>query len=137
MASKTELASVDEVLNNKKPSPAPAPAPAATNPTVSQERKYNVAVSKRQALVKKYREEEKVNVTVSPFYAPYLGKVIRQSVNGIVVDVPADGNTYKINKTHAGHILAKIKRIDLMRARQKRQADVQKNLEHTPGELHL
>lgn len=135
MANKTELASVDEVLNKTKPEPVDTGV--KYNATAIQEQKYNAAMNKRKALVKQYREEEKVNVTVSPFYAPYLGRVIRQSVNGIVVDVPADGNTYKINKTHAGHILAKIKRIDIMRARQKRQADVQKNVEHTPGELHL
>lgn len=135
MANKTELASVDEVLNKTKPEPVDTGV--KHNATAIQEQKYNAAMNKRKALVKQYREEEKVNVTVSPFYAPYLGRVIRQSVNGIVVDVPADGNTYKINKTHAGHILAKIKRIDIMRARQKRQADVQKNVEHTPGELHL
>jgi hypothetical protein len=59
------------------------------------------------------------------------------SVNGIVVDIPADGQTYKINKTHADHIIAKIKRIDAMIARQKRAGDVSNNFEHAPGELHL
>lgn len=91
----------------------------------------------RKTLVTTYREEDKIAVTISPFYAPYLGKVVRQSVNGIFVDVPADGQTYKINKTHAAHILHKIKKIDAMIERQKRAGDVSKNLEHAPGELHL
>ena len=100
-------------------------------------RHYTELESKRKSLVSKYRAEEKYPVTISPFYAPYLGKVVRESVNGIVVDVPADGQTYRINKTHADHIVAKIKRIDAMIARQKRAGDVSNNFEHAPGELHL
>ena len=100
-------------------------------------RKYNELERKRKSLVNKYREEKKVPVTVSPFYAPYLGRVVRVSVNGIVVDIPADGQTYSINKTHAAHITNKIKRIDAMIARQKRAGDVSNNFEHAPGELHL
>lgn len=100
-------------------------------------KKYNETEMKRKALVKTYREEEKVPVTISPFYAPYLGKVVRESVNGIIVDIPADGQTYKVNKTHADHIVAKIKRIDAMIARQKRAGDVSQNFEMAPGELHL
>lgn len=100
-------------------------------------RRYAELESKRKSLVSKYRSEEKFPVTISPFYAPYLGKVVRESVNGIIVDVPADGQTYRINKTHADHIIAKIKRIDAMIARQKRAGDVSNNFEHAPGELHL
>lgn len=100
-------------------------------------RHYNELESKRKSLVGVYRAEEKYPVTISPFYAPYLGRVVRESVNGIIVDVPADGQTYKINKTHADHIVAKIKRIDAMIARQKRAGDVSNNFEHAPGELHL
>ena len=100
-------------------------------------RDYNALEAKRKSLVYAYRSEEKVNVTISPFYAPYLGRVVRESVNGIIVDVPADGQTYAINKTHADHIIAKIKRIDAMIARQKRAGDVSNNFEQAPGELHL
>ena len=100
-------------------------------------RKYNALESKRKSLVQEYREEEKVPVTISPFYAPYLGRVVRESVNGIIVDIPADGQTYKVNKTHADHIIAKIKRIDAMIARQKRAGDISSNFEYSPGELHL
>jgi hypothetical protein len=98
---------------------------------------YNALEAKRKSLVTIYRKEEKRPVTISPFYAPYLGRVVRVSVNGIVVDIPADGQTYNINKTHADHVIAKIKRIDAMIARQKRMSDVQNNVEFHPGELHL
>ena len=110
---------------------------APVNVEVAAQRHYNELESKRKSLVSQYRAEEKFPVTISPFYAPYLGKVVRESVNGIIVDVPADGQTYRINKTHADHIIAKIKRIDAMIARQKRAGDVSKNFEQAPGELHL
>ena len=100
-------------------------------------RAYNALEAKRKSLVTQYRNEDKRPVTISPFYAPYLGRVVRVSVNGIIVDIPADGQTYKINKTHADHVIAKIKRIDAMIARQKRAGDVSNNFEHAPGELHL
>lgn len=100
-------------------------------------RAFNKLEAKRKGLVNVYRKEEKLPVTISPFYAPYLGRVVRESVNGIIVDVPADGQTYLINKTHADHIIAKIKRIDAMIARQKRAGDVSNNFENAPGELHL
>ena len=116
-----------------------AVAGSATVDTVEAKaaRNYNELERKRKSLVNKYREEKKVPVTISPFYAPYLGRVVRVSVNGIVVDIPADGQTYNINKTHADHITTKIKRIDAMIASQKRAGDVSNNFEHAPGELHL
>ena len=116
-----------------------AVAGSATVDTVEAKaaRNYNELERKRKSLVNKYREEKKVPVTISPFYAPYLGRVVRVSVNGIVVDIPTDGQTYNINKTHADHITTKIKRIDAMIARQKRAGDVSNNFEHAPGELHL
>ena len=114
-------------------------ATKATVDTVEAEaaRKYNALEAKRKGLVTVYRAEKKGPVTISPFYAPYLGKVVRESVNGIIVDIPADGQTYNVNKTHADHIIAKIKRIDAMIARQKRAGDVSNNFEQAPGELHL
>ena len=42
-------------------------------------RAYNALEAKRKALVNTYRNEEKVAITISPFYAPYLGRVVRES----------------------------------------------------------
>ena len=115
----------------------------ATNKTVvttveaKAARDLSTAELKRKKLVEVYRNEKKVPVTISPFYAPYLGSVVREMVNGIMVEVPADGQAYNINQTHADHIVAKIKRIDAMLARQKRVGEVSNNFEHAPGELHL
>jgi hypothetical protein len=98
---------------------------------------YNKVALRNKQLVNVYKSEKKVPVTISPFYAPYLGRVVRQSVNGVFVDIPADGQTYYVNETHADHIIAKIKRIDAMIARQKRAGDVSNNFELAPGELQI
>jgi len=116
---------------------AEAAAPVAKTPERKAAEKSATLEQKRRTLAKEYTDEQKVAVTISPFYAPYLSRVVRVSVNGIMVEVPADGKTYMINKTHADHVLAKIRRIDDMRARQQRASDVAKNLEHSPGELHI
>lgn len=91
----------------------------------------------RKNLANFYLNESKVPVTVSPFYAPYLGKVVPVLVNGIRVDIPADGRTYQINETHAGEIIAKIRRIDNLIARQKRASNVSDNFESNIGELQI
>lgn len=91
----------------------------------------------RKNLVNYYLSEKKVAVTISPFYAPYLGRVVPVLVNGIRVDIPADGRTYHINRTHAGEVLAKLHRIDNLIARQKRASNVSDNFENNIGELQI
>lgn len=104
---------------------------------VKHEKGFNNAEFKRKGLVSTYRAEPKVAVSISPFYAPYLGNVVRQIVNGIVVDIPCDGQTYYVNETHASHIITKIKRIDAMISRQNKAGDVKNNFEYSPGQLHI
>jgi len=111
--------------------------PVVTTAEVNHERGFNKAEMKRKGLVSKYRAEQKVAVSISPFYAPYLGNVVRQIVNGIVVDIPCDGQTYYVNETHASHIITKIKRIDAMISRQNKAGDVKNNFEYSPGQLHI
>lgn len=112
-------------------------APVRNSAETTHMQKLRNAEARVHKLVEHYRNEDKVPVSIAPFYAPYLGNVVRVSVNGIVVDVPADGNTYKVNYTHANEIIRKMKRINDMRSRQNRLGDVANNFEHTPGELHL
>lgn len=110
-------------------------------PVVDLEHKSQASIVKkeqeRKNLATFYLKEKKEPVTISPFYAPYLGRVVSVLVNGIRVDIPADGRTYQINATHAGEIIAKIRRIDNMIARQKRASNVSENFESNPGELQI
>lgn len=91
----------------------------------------------RKGLAAFYLSEKKIPVTISPFYAPYLGRVVPVLVNGIRVDIPADGRTYQINETHANEVIAKIRRIDNLIARQKRASNVSENFESNIGELQI
>lgn len=115
-------------------------APTAVNVKQAEARataRINIKESQRKALVKVYLNEKKVPVTISPFYAPYLGRVVPVLVNGIRVDIPADGRTYQINETHAGEVIAKIRKIDNLIARQKKAGDVSNNYERNIGELQI
>lgn len=130
----------DTVEKNTPVTPAVNTAPAAPSvPHVeaNANRRIQVKETQRRSLVKHYLSEKKVPVTISPLYAPYFGKVVPVLVNGIRVDIPADGRTYQINSTHASEILAKIRRINEMLARQKRAGDVSNNVESNIGELQF
>ena len=109
MAKNIEDANLDAAIKaaaKEVGSPASVKTAKATVDSVEANaaKEYNALETKRKSLVNVYRSEDKVPVTISPFYAPYLGRVVRESVNGIIVDVPADGQTYKINKTHADNV---------------------------------
>jgi len=135
--------STPEIENSSAPTeampatPATPVAPVASVPHVeaNANRRIQVKETQRRTLVKKYLSEKKIPVTISPLYAPYLGRVVPVLVNGIRVDIPADGRTYQINSTHASEIIAKIRRINNMLARQKKVGDVSNNVERNIGEL--
>ncbi len=116
---------------------APSAPVTASVPAVEAyaNRRIQVKETQRRSLVKKYLSEEKIPVTISPLYAPYLGRIVPVLVNGIRVDIPADGRTYQINSTHASEIIAKIRRINDLLARQKKAGDVTNNVERNIGEL--
>ena len=140
MASKKETidAFLDEVVEEAATEVAPKETKTQKLSTeAAHEHNFNKVEAKRKGLVSRYRQEPKVPVSISPFYAPYLGNVVRQIVNGIVVDVPCDGQTYYINETHASHIITKIKRVDAMISRQNKAGDVKNNFEYSPGQLHI
>lgn len=139
MASKKETidAFLDEVVEEATEEVAPKAPKTKLSTEAAHEHNFNRVEAKRKGLVAKYRQEPKVAVSISPFYAPYLGNVVRQIVNGIVVDVPCDGQTYYINETHASHIITKIKRVDAMISRQNKAGDVKNNFEYSPGQLHI
>ena len=89
----------------------------------------------RKSLFKHYMEEEKILVTVSPFYAPYLGKNVMVSLQGIAVFVPANGKGYRIPKSFAAELFDAISKIDERQQKLNRMADVQQNLESSIGAL--
>lgn len=99
------------------------------------EKSLQAVEMKRRSLLKTYKEEDKLSVSISPLYKPYFGASMTVSVNGISVIIPCDGKTYKIPKTHAVEALGRIAKIDLMIDRGKKMKDVTSNVESTPGEI--
>jgi hypothetical protein len=93
--------------------------------------------NKRKQLVHYYMNEEKVPVSVSPFYAPYLGSNVMISVQGISVYVPADGAVYKIPKTHAAQLFDALARIDLRQRKLSRMSNIKENFEPSIGALRF
>lgn len=114
-----------------------APRTDFTNLESNASAKLNALESRRKKLAEVYMKEPKVPVTISPFYKPHFGSVVPVLVNGILVNIPADGRTYQINKTHADEIIAKIRKIDILMDRQRRAADVSNNYERNIGELQI
>jgi hypothetical protein len=125
----------EEVITTVVEAPSAPVAPSLPATEANANRRVQVKETQRRALVKIYLSEKKIPVTISPLYAPYLGKIVPVLVNGIRVDIPADGRTYQINSTHASEIIAKIRRIDNLLARQKKAGDVSNNVERNIGEL--
>ena len=91
----------------------------------------------RKGLIKKFMEEPKVQVSVSPLYQPYFGRVMMVSIQGISVHVPANGKTYAIPKSFAGDLLHSIALIDSKIKREQRMSDVSRNFEGHAGELRF
>lgn len=92
---------------------------------------------KRQKLVTNYKAEAKVPVSISPFYAPYLGSTAMISVNGIAVYVPCNGRPYNIPASFAGVLYETIAQIDAAQRKAERMSNVKNNIEGAIGELQF
>lgn len=92
---------------------------------------------KRQKLVLNYKAETKVPVSISPFYAPYLGSTAMISLNGIAVYVPCNGRPYNIPASFAGVLYETIAQIDAAQRKAERMSNVKNNIEGAIGELQF
>lgn len=95
------------------------------------------AENRRKILMKKYKEEEKVPMYLSPMYRPYFGNVMTVSINGVSIYFKVDGSTQMIPKTFADEITARRMKVDAILTRQHRMANIPANAESAPGELNL
>ena len=95
------------------------------------------AVREQENLAVRYRNEDKVTVSVSPLYRPYFGNVMKVSINGISINMPIDNTPHKIPKTFADEIYSRINAVDAIMKKQDRMANISANVEATPGELTL
>lgn len=95
------------------------------------------AVKEQVNLANRYRNEEKVTVSISPLYRPYFGNVMQVSINGISIYMPIDNTPHKIPKTFADEIYSRVNAVDAIMKKQDRMANISANVETTPGELTL
>lgn len=93
--------------------------------------------ARKKELLQIYRDEEKVAVHISPMYRPHFGNVLVLTINGITVGVPVDGNAYKVPKTFAEHVSARIAKIDAIIKKTNDMANIKDNFESSPGEIEL
>jgi len=101
------------------------------------DRQVNLLEKNKKNLALAYRQEKQVAVSMSPMYAPYLGKVHRVGLNGISIFIPCDGRSYDIPKSFASELHRKRRSIDDVIMRQQRQGSVGDNFERSIGELTL
>ena len=100
-------------------------------------KEYLKSQSRKKELLQIYRDEEKVPVHISPMYRPHFGNVLILTINGITIGVPVDGNAYKVPKTFAEHISARVAKIDAIIKKTNTMANIKDNFESSPGEIEL
>lgn len=90
-----------------------------------------------QRMAQIYRDEPKIEISVSPLYAMEFSRNQPVCLNGIMLRVPTDGKTYTVPESFAMEIKGRIAAADEKFKRLNKMADVQHNHERTPGELKL
>lgn len=99
--------------------------------------KLRLSETNKLKLAELYRNQEKVNISIPPFYAPYLGRVSTMILNGISVCIPCDGKIYSVPKSFADEFMHRIHNIDAIVAKGKKLGNVSNNSESFAGELRF
>lgn len=91
----------------------------------------------QKKMADRYKQEKLVSVQVSPMYAPEFSNNQPVVLNGIRINVPTDGRTYKVPKSFAMVINERKSNADRKFKRLNRMSNVRDNFERSPGELNL
>lgn len=92
---------------------------------------------KQKQLLAQYKAQPKVEVTVSPMYAPYFGNNQPVELNGCKIYIPCDGKAYKIPKSFAREVKSRVRKVDNQIKRMHKIADYRANEEAYIGEKDL
>lgn len=136
-APKTTPAQAPKKANTTQTRVTAAATTQGQQATVQSNQKVQALEMKRANLAMRYREEDKVTVTGSPFYRPYFGNNMPIIINGIAIHVPLDGQQYEIPDSFAAIFHERIKKIDAQRQIEQRLGNVTANLESYAGEKNL
>lgn len=93
--------------------------------------------NQQSSLSARYKAEERIEITISPMYAPHFGNVMPIILNGIAVYVPCNGQPYAIPYSFAMEARQRIAQVDEQLRRNKKLSDVASNAERFAGELDL
>lgn len=92
-------------------------------------------IQKRKELQLKYRNQEKVLISISPMYAPYVGTKMCLALNNCYTYIAADGNNYAVPVDFADLWQERRMHLDKQIKLALGMADTRNNLEYTPGEI--
>ena len=122
--------------------PRKTPAKSAAQPLRAEvERNQKLEVRQLQLnqkrLAQEYKDQERVEVIISPMYRPHFGNKMPVIINGIPIYVPCDGKGYNIPKTYAAEVKKRIRYVDDQIKRAERMSDVKNNVEQYAGQRNL
>ena len=125
-----------EELNNVEVSPS---TKKKSDPVQSKIKSYDIpeADKRQKSLLQIYGKEEKVPVRVPPAYAKYFGRVMRVSINGVVIAIRCDGKTVQLPATFAAEVSRRIACVEANEMKRQKMAHVKNNFESTPGSLNF
>ena len=92
---------------------------------------------KQKNLVNVYKDEKLIAVTIAPSYAKHFGRVMRVSINGIVIAVPCDGSSQRVPESFAAEIHARMRNINEQDLRAQKMSKVSHNLDTSPGSINF
>lgn len=88
-------------------------------------------------MAEKYKKEPLVEVSISPLYANEFSRNMPVVLNGVRINIPVDGKSYKIPQSFAMEVQHRVALANEKFKRLNRMADVRNNIERSPGELKL
>lgn len=122
----TEKKTIFKAKETPKVEPKVEPKPERVNERVRQ-----------NTMASRYRNEKQVEISISPLYANEFSRNMPIVLNGIRISIPVDGKPYKIPHSFALEVRNRIAAADEKFKRLSKMADVQNNMERSPGELKL
>lgn len=109
------------------------------DPVQSKIKTYDIpeADRRQKGLLQVYAQEEKVPVRVPPSYAKYFGRVMRVSINGVVIAIKCDGRSVDLPATFAAEVNRRVAYVEANELKRQKMAHVKNNFESTPGSLNF
>lgn len=100
-------------------------------PMSAQQKMKTLEQNQKEAL-QYYKKQKRVEIYIPPMYAPYFGRVMTVSINGIDISVPCNGKRVKVPRIFADEIQSRMNAINKKR-RIQTQLNEKNVFESSPG----